>query len=1162
VANVECYRAPMPVAPLVHTLVDALLHRERTLPGNAVAFRFLVDGEVNGPIELRTNDTLMQRARAVAATLQQRGLVGQRVLLLYAPGLDFIDGFLGCQLAGVVAVPAYPPDLLRAERSLPRLAAMVADCDARAVLTTSMVAEIAASVCAMYPALQAVPWLSTDALSTSDDVLAAQLSHHVVHENDTAFLQYTSGSTSAPKGVVVQHRNIIANVHAMAEIVGDVVEVVSWLPPYHDMGLIGSLLLPLCTNGTCTIMSPLHFLQRPTRWVQAISAFSATMSGGPNFAYDLCARRTRDDDKRGLDLSTWKVAPNGAEPVRAATLARFTDAFSSCGFSSLAHCPGYGLAEATLTVTGVSAHEEPRVLRVDAEALSRGVLSSSSSSSARAQSLVSNGPVRGVGTQVAIVDDAARGVADGVVGNVWVSGPSVCVGYFDKDTGHNAAAFTQRRLDTTDDRLWLATGDLGALVDGELYITGRRKDLLIVNGRNIAPQDVEFVVEQAHAAVRPGGVAAITVLRDDGIEQVGIVAEVRPDGVDAAVVPALLDACRVAFDIAVAAMWLLSPGALPKTSSGKVQRHAARALVDDTAEQHVVLQHWPSKFKPLASRQEFECIDEFDRKRSKTVMAAITNADDAASIVDDDARALEEIVIGAVALTLGVTVDPLTPLVDLGLDSVAVMTIVGELEARLGTAISPALVFEHRTTRALVAALRASASSASSSSFRVSRAAVAESGEHPVWWGEDMLFTLQEQQPQQAGYVLFLPLRAAEVLDAAQLQRAVDAVIARHDVLRTGYRRRGGSVVREVHSVDTTPRCVVHTVDARALSAAEQQQTVDDVATAVRHHHFDLAQPPLLQVRHVQLPSSSVVLLVIHHLIADAWALSVVQRDLETAYRGGALTAPALRMLDHAHSAHARFAEVLEQVARGTSPWPDASTFQLAPAPDVDDEGRPLEASAVRGARHLAWLDPETRTTLEAALKPHGFTLSVAAVAAFSTTLAAMSGASETAFTVVHANRRTPAMQDVVGFCVYGEGYVQPAPSTSGTWLEALSAARDFVLVERSGDQPRTWVQRAAPASRLLLNFHNAALTSSNAAAALFSPAFELTNYPYLWDTHDALVQVFPSSAGGALISTLYRPGVYGRAAVERVVSTFVRALQAMAHAPAASIDLQALATS
>lgn len=1120
----------MPVAPLVHTLVDALLHRERTLPGSDVAYRFLVDGEVDGAIEVRTNDTLLLRARAVAAMLQQQGLVGERVLLLYAPGLDFIDGFLGCQLAGVVAVPAYPPDLLRAERSLPRLAAMVADCDARAVLTTSMVEQIAASVCALYPALQAVPWLATDALSTSDDVLAASFTHHVVHERDTAFLQYTSGSTSAPKGVVVQHRNIIANEHAMAEIVGDVVDVVSWLPPYHDMGLIGSLLLPLCTNGTCTIMSPLQFLQRPARWVQAISAFSATLSGGPNFGYDLCARRTRDDDKRGLDLSTWKVAPNGAEPVRAATLTRFTAAFAACGFSARAHCPGYGLAEATLTVTGVSADHEPRVLEVETEPLSRGVVALSSSSllSSRVQALVSNGPVRGEGTRVAIVDDEARGVADGVVGNVWVSGPSVCVGYFDKHTGINAAAFTKHRADIIEDRAWLDTGDLGVLVDGELYITGRRKDLLIVNGRNIAPQDVEFVVEQAHAAIRPGGVAAIAVPRDDGVETVGVVAEVRPDQLDDTIVPALLEACRNAFDIAVSSVWLLSPGALPKTSSGKVQRHAARTLVDDASEHHVVLSHWPSK----------------------SVNTAITNVDDAidvSDVLDDAARALEERVVAAVAQTLGVVVDPLTPLVDLGLDSVAVMTIVGELEATLGTAISPALVFEHRTTRALVAALRAASSSssgASSASFRVTRAAVDDVGEHPVWWGEEMLFTLQEQQAQQAGYVLFLPLRASEALDPQRLQDAVDAVVARHDVLRTGFRRRGEHVVRVVQAVDAVPRCLVQTSDARALPAATQQQLLDDVATAVRHHHFDLAQPPLLQVRHVQLPSSSVVLIVIHHLIADAWALSVVQRDLEAAYRGTTLPAPALRMLDHAHSADAYFGE-----AHAARDWPAPSRFQLAPAPDVDDDGRPVDATAVRGARHLAWLDLDTRTALEAALKPHGFTLSVAAVAAFSTTLAQLSGADETAFTVVHANRRTKAMQDVVGFCVYGEGYVQPAPSTSTTWLEVLAAARDFVLVERSGEQPRTWVQRAAPSSRLLLNFHNASLTSSTTAPSLFAPAFELTNYPYLWDTHDALVQVFPSSSG-ALISTLYRPGVYGRAAIEQLVSTFVHTLQRLAADP------------
>src|SRR5437868_9379451 len=327
------------------TLIELSDQRAFERP-DELAYTFLLDGETT-ELHLTYGD-LQRRAHAIAARFQQARAKGERALLLYPPGLDFIEGFFGCLYAGVVAVPAYPPHFAKLNHNLSRLQAIIADAQARFVLTTSPILERAKLIFTEAPDLKALNWLATDTIANED----CRPEHTT--SSDLAFLQYTSGSTGHPRGVMLTHANLLHNASLIFHVFehSETDSYVSWLPMFHDMGFMVGVLQPLYAGIRAVVMSPTSFLQRPARWLEAISRYRATTSGGPNFAYDLCARKITADDAATLDLSSWSVAFNGAEPVRAETLDKFASRFGPCGFRRAALYPCYGLAEATLVVTG------------------------------------------------------------------------------------------------------------------------------------------------------------------------------------------------------------------------------------------------------------------------------------------------------------------------------------------------------------------------------------------------------------------------------------------------------------------------------------------------------------------------------------------------------------------------------------------------------------------------------------------------------------------------------------------------------------------------------------------------------------------------------------------------------------------------------------------
>ncbi|HTV23139.1 MAG TPA: AMP-binding protein [Polyangiaceae bacterium] len=554
---------PSQYTNIVELLSDrAARHPERT------ALTFLGDGE--NVTRTFTYGSLNEHVRAVGARLAERAAPGDRALLLFPNGPDYVVSFLACLYAGLIAVPAYPPPS-NALQHWSRLVSMAKDAAPRLVLTESALLPAITAAQGMVPELAGVQGLATDEVDLS---LARSFQFARPRPEQVALLQYTSGSTAVPKGVMVSHANIVAGeraIEAAFSMNADDV-VVSWLPLFHDMGLIGTLLQPLYQGVPGVLLAPQHFMERPERWLHAISRHRGTVSGAPDFAYRLAALRVDPRAQQGLDLSSWRLAFCGAEPIRHETLSAFSDKFAAAGFDAGALYPCYGLAESTLLVTGGRRGEGARAARFDARALGEG-RALEADGPASSQALVNCGKAQPEHDVVVVHVDTAEPVGDGEVGEIRVAGPSVTQGYW------NNAEATAQTFFASRGRTWLRTGDLGFMRDGELFVTGRQKDLIIVRGHNLYPQDIERSVEDGFDVVRKGRTIAFA-WDESGEESIAVAAEVNPR------VQKLIDpeaVCRSISERVAAAhgeparlVLLLNPGAVPITSSGKLMRAACR----------------------------------------------------------------------------------------------------------------------------------------------------------------------------------------------------------------------------------------------------------------------------------------------------------------------------------------------------------------------------------------------------------------------------------------------------------------------------------------------------------------------------------------------------------------------------------------------------------
>ncbi len=523
--------------------------------------------EENGQLLERTKTyaELDRDARGVAVALAAIVRPGDRVLLLFMPGLEFVSAFLGTLAAGAIAVPAPIPD--GRGKGVDRLAGIVADADVRVVLTQAAIAPL---VVAWAESVSSRPRvLVADESAGDPDAWTAP----AIGPETIAFLQYTSGSTGDPKGVVVTHGNLVANEIEIGEQLGsgrDMV-LVSWLPQFHDMGLIGMILHPLFSGGVSVFMSPVTFIKRPVRWIEALDRYRATHSVAPNFAFDLVARRVTDEAVADLDLSCVRAVLNGSEPVQAASIDRFLAKLGPRGLRREAVMPVYGMAEATLFVTGTPLGAAPRILTVDAEAYARNVLRApAGGADDQVRTLVGSG--RPLTLDVVIVDpETLREVEYGSVGEIWVHGGSVAAGYWNMP--EKTEEIFAAEIAGIPGKTWLRTGDLGAMLDGHLYVTGRIKDTIIVNGRNVYAHDIEAAARTVSPAVAAGVGAAFTV---GSPERLVLVHEIRPELLDGTehgeVISRIREVVRAELSAPIADVVLVGKGSVARTTSGKVRR--------------------------------------------------------------------------------------------------------------------------------------------------------------------------------------------------------------------------------------------------------------------------------------------------------------------------------------------------------------------------------------------------------------------------------------------------------------------------------------------------------------------------------------------------------------------------------------------------------------
>jgi acyl transferase domain-containing protein/acyl-CoA synthetase (AMP-forming)/AMP-acid ligase II/predicted alpha/beta-fold hydrolase len=678
-----------------------------------VIFTFLADGETeSGSL---TYQQLDRQARANAAYLQENKGKGERALLLYQPGLEFISAFLGCLYAGVIAIPAYPP---RPNRSFARLEAIIKDAAAVFALTTESLKE---KIEQKLTKNNNLTCLATDKLDPS---LANNWQESKdINENSLAFLQYTSGSTGIPKGVMVSHGNLIHNSHVISKCFQNSSKSIggSWLPPYHDMGLIGGILQPIYAGISTIILPPVSFLQRPIRWLKAITNYKITTSGSPNFAYEMCVNSINEKEKANLDLSSWELAFSGAEPVRAETIAKFADYFADCGFRKEAFYPCYGMAETTLIVSGANKHTIPVIKKVSASALTQNKIVFREEEGKDCQALVSSGKVASELQAVVVNPETLEECSENQVGEIWVKGDSVAQGYWQREDLTNAVfdAYTK------DTQLgpFLRTGDLGFISEGELFVTGRLKDLIIIRGRNHYPQDLEESVGNCHSALNSDSGAAFAVEIEDK-EELVIIFEVKRTFLrklnqgrvlQKEVFKIIRQTIAENHELQVHTIVLLKTGSIPKTSSGKIARHACR---QDFLEGNLkIVAQWNLSSNlansaendmaqkclnnlPYLNYEEGDRLNQQSFQTTQTRETKLENEQQLVTIQDW----LRENIANQLALTPQ-DIDIQQPFVNYGLDSVQAVRLTADLEDWLGCQLSPTLAYDYPNIETLAAYL-------------------------------------------------------------------------------------------------------------------------------------------------------------------------------------------------------------------------------------------------------------------------------------------------------------------------------------------------------------------------------------------------------------------------------------------------------------------------
>lgn len=968
------------------TMVAMLQHTAATCSED-IGLHFL--GSAARDTEYLSYAALDREARAIATAL--RDFAGERALLLFPPGADYIKAFFGCLYAGIIAVPAYPPNPNRIHRSQERILGMVRDGHINLLLTTSAIALRQDQFKDLDPAFKAIEWRT---LEDIDRQLYVRWQAPNISGKTTAFLQYTSGSTGVPKGVVVSHANLCHNQTIIQKAFATTKEDrgLSWLPLYHDMGLIGSLMQPLYAGIPNYLMSPVDFLRRPLRWLEAIDQYKITISGGPNFAYDLCVNKQKSMAiPLKLDLSSWRVAFNGAEPVRAETVDSFVKAFKDCGFQRASFIPCYGLAEATLFVAGGSYNS----IDIEANALETKGVAKAVDAGDACRTLVSSGKLF---QDVTIVDPRTlKGLSDGHVGEIWLQSPSVAGGYFNR-TKETRETFAAQRSDHSDNT-YMRTGDLGFIRDGELFVTGRLKDLIIIRGRNLYPQDIETTARESFEALKNQACAAFSQ-NQNGQEVLVVVQELDlRKQLDAnEVIDTIREDIVEQHDVQASTVVLVKPGVIPRTSSGKVRRKATAALLKEGALE-IVATH--SRLPGELTRRSTE--------DSSPIIEAIQQSKSS----QDRERMVTRYLRRALAEILGTDTRQLNDKVSLsalGLDSLNEVSLQHRIETDLNLVIAPGDLTKGMRLQELVSHIVEALQQDQLIPFKAK--SLNPYGRHPLSQGQLSLWGSMQKNRHTSGLHIARLVSIEGPFNETIFQMSLDYISARQGMMCATIGVHHGEPFQQIHR-QSKPMFLQLDV------SHWDQSRLDSYLKEESLRKFDEeVMPRFYLLKHSETLHS--LLMVWHHITADLWSLVGFLNDFKDVYEALlAGKAPALPARDWQYTDYVHWQDRQLQGENGDRLWHYWSK-QLGKLPDPLQLPHDFNNNQRKGGQgHITFqLDPSWTARAQALAKNGDTTLFVVTLSVFGVLLYRYSGQERFIIGSPFAGRTRAWQADMVGYFV------------------------------------------------------------------------------------------------------------------------------------------------
>ena len=982
------------------TIIDILLWRAKNQP-DRIAYTFLKDGETNE--QNLTYSQVLSQVQSVAHRLQKEGLEGERAILLLPSCLEYITAFLGCLYAGVIAVPAFPPDPTRLKVTLPKLQGVINDSQAKVILTNKKIMTFSPLFLNQAPEIKKLKWIEIESVTKGKKTFCESYN---ISSDDIALLQYTSGSTSSPKGVILTHGNLMHN-EMMLKTMTESNELsvgVGWVPLYHNMGLIANLLLPLYVGFHVIITSPVTFLEKPLSWLRIISKYKATITLGPNFAYELCAKKATEADKENLDLTSWKTAGCGSEPIRKSMIDTFSETFASCGFRKEAFTPGYGLAEATLMVV---ISRGPKYTNLLQAALQNGLIEELKNNEINNEEIleaVCCGKAIDDMEICIVTPDTIELCNDKHIGEIWLSGPSVAQGYWNNpEATKETFGF---RLPGSD-KTYLRTGDLGFFKNGELYVTGRIKDLIIINGKNYYPQDIEESVIQSHPMIQPDSVAAFAI---DGkhTEELVIVAELRNLEAEQTKEKGFLksrllqlksrllnknDDKVVTEDILMSIQKkvfeehnlianhkvLIKHQTIPKTASNKIQRHACKKQFLENC---------------LAVIESHHVEESQERK------------------IDPPQTPLQEELCGLFREVLNLEKVGINEnFFELGGHSLLATQMISRLESTFNVKLSPSQLFEATTVAGLAMVIEESDKS------EILPSIVPAEDKRTLSFAQERLWFLDQMEPDNSNYNIPAAIRISGDLNVKILEESFTRIVERHETLRSIFMTEEGKPVQIINEPEAFNIPVID------LTTEEDKETkTKKIAAKEAKTPFNLSTGPLVRAKLIKLKETEhIVVLNMHHIISDGWSMGVLIRELSHIMNSLLIgETPALQPLPIQYADFGAWQRVwLEQgeMEKQLEYWEK----QLDDIPSIlhlpTDYPRP--AIQTYNGSKVDFAIPEDLTNMLKELSgKEGVTLFMTLFSAFNVLLNKLTGENDICVGIPIANRNRKEIEGLIGFFV------------------------------------------------------------------------------------------------------------------------------------------------